>query len=82
MCVTFRADDDHIHHFTALVLSAMLQLFLAVTEVLVAVNIDTASMPWSAIFAPLYLVGVASLPICIWGCWRKRKVEVRFVRVV
>ena len=72
-----REDEEHSHHVTAILLSAGLQFLLWLTEVLTAVNIDTRRMPWTAAFSPLYLLALVSVPACIWGCWRKRRVEVR-----
>ena len=72
--VGYREEEEHSHHITALLLSAGLQSLLWVTEVLIAVNIDTGRLPWSATFSPLYLLAVVSVPACIWNCWRKRRV--------
>ena len=72
-----RQEEEHSHHITALLLSVGLQSLLWVAEVLIAVNIDTGGLPWSAAFSPLYLLAVASVPACIWSCWRRRRVEVK-----
>ena len=73
----YRQEDDHKHHFISLILSTVLQFFLTISELLVVINLDTSSMPWSAVFTPMYIMAVASIPVCIWGCWKKRGIEVR-----
>ena len=61
-----------------MVVSVLLQFLLFVTELLAVVNIDTGGpIPWSAVFSPLYLLVFASIPTCLWNCYRKRGVEVR-----
>ena len=75
--VWYRQDKTHRHHFKALIVSAVLQLPLFLTEILIAVNIDSGGvMPWRSVFTPLYLLTILSIPSCIWACWRKRTYEV------
>ena len=74
---TCRQDESHQYHFKALIVSAVLQLPLFLTEILIAVNIDSGGvMPWRSVFTPLYLLIILSIPSCVWACWRKRTYEV------
>ena len=59
-------------------MSSLLQFPIFLTELLVAVNLDTGDHQWRAVFTPLYLLPLLYTPPCIWGCFRKRNVDVRF----
>ena len=74
-----REEDEHVYQFKAMLTSASLQVPIFLTELFISINIDTNSMPWSAVFTPLYLLWFLSIPSCIWGCYRKRSVEVGHV---
>ncbi len=59
-----------------MLLSASLQFPVFLTELLVAINLETGRHQWRAIFTPLYLLSGLSIPVCVWSCYRKRGVEV------
>ena len=71
-----RQEPENVYHFKALVLSPILQLPVFLTELLVAINLDTGDHLWRAIFTPLYILLPLYLLPCIWSCLRKRSVEV------
>ncbi len=59
-----------------MLLSAFLQFPVFLTEILVAINLETERHQWRAIFTPLYLLSGLSIPACVWSCYRKRAIEV------
>lgn len=62
-----------------MVQSLILQFILFVTEILLAVNLDTGRILWAAVFIPLYILALISIPSCILSCCiRKCSVEVSF----
>ena len=60
-----------------MITSAGLQFLVFLTELLIAINIDTQdTIPWSVVFVPMYILSIVSIPTCIWNCYRKRSIEV------
>lgn len=59
--------------------SSVLQFFLFIAEILVAINLDLEGrLPWSGLFAPLYILVIISIGACIISCCIKRcNIEVR-----
>ena len=72
----FREDSELTYQFKSMLLSVFFQSFLFITQLLIAVNIDTSSMPWSVTLSPLFLLPFFSVPSCLWNCYRKRSYEV------
>ena len=71
-----RDDSELRYQFKSMLLSVLFQFFLFLTQLLVAINIDTSSIPWSAAFSPLFILPFLSSPACFWNCYRKRSYEV------
>lgn len=72
-------ERDNLRYFIAMISSAILQLVLLISEILIAINLDrTEKLSWSAIFTPLYLLTCLSISACVLSCCLKRcNVEVR-----
>ena len=71
-----RQESEHLYHFKALILSTLLQLPIFLTELLVAINLDTRAHQWRAIFTLLYALPLIYTFPCIWSCFRKRMLDV------
>jgi hypothetical protein len=74
-------DPDNVYHFKALILSPLLQLPVFLTELLVAINLDTGAHLWRAIFTPLYILPLLYILPCIWGVYRKRSVDLEVLGI-
>lgn len=63
-----------------MIISASLQFLVFLTELLIAINIDTHdTIPWSVVFVPMYILSIVSIPTCIWNCYRKRSIEIELL---
>ncbi|XP_019852342.1 PREDICTED: transmembrane protein 185B-like [Amphimedon queenslandica] len=72
----YREDSELLYQFKSMLLSVFFQSFIFITLLLIAVNIDTSSMPWSVSLSPLFLLPFFSIPSCLWSCYRKRSYEI------
>lgn len=73
-----RDDEQYTYQFKSMIISVCLQLYIIWVEIMTVVNLDVGDtpIPWSAVFSPIYILMLISIPSCIWGCYRKRGVEV------
>eukprot|EP00731_Ephydatia_muelleri_P030808 Em0022g322a len=78
---TLREDPTYRFHFSAMVQSAAFQLLLLLTEILTAANLETRSMPWRAVFTPVYVLLPAASVGLVWSCCKKRTVEIQTVEI-
>jgi hypothetical protein len=76
-----REEREHLYHLKGLILSPLLQFPIFLAELLVAVNLDTGDHQWRAVFTPLYLLPLLYIPPCIWGCFRKRNVDLELLGI-